>query len=162
MTLKVINHRSKGTRKIKSNNNNKNKHLHTKRHYRNSTSRYRIRRGGGGRSKSKSRSPPPRARARSRSRSRSRSPLPDSYPEDIKPFVGNVKYGYKILSDDDGNYTGVQLINLTTFNVVGDLKEAKLHNPDYMLNLEGDEHRFNVNDWVIDPDLDQQELNNMH
>lgn len=162
MTLKVINHRSKGTRKI-----NNNKHLHTKRHYRNSTSRYRIRRGGGGRSRGKSRSPsPPRARARSksrsRSRSRSRSPLPDSYPEDIKPFVGNVKYGYKILSDDDANYTGVQLINLSTFDVVGDLKEAKLHIPAYMVSLENGVHRFNVNDWVIDPGLDQQELNNMH
>ena len=162
MTLKVINHRrskikSKGTRK---NSNKSKKH---------STPRYRRRHSvhvcsansgnsgvnGGGRSKGKSRSPSP-------ARSRSRSPLPDSYPEDIKQFVGNVTYGYKIFSDDDGNYTGVELINLRTLSVVGDLKDAHLHNHDYMESLENGVRRFRRNDWDIDHDLDQQQLNNVH
>ena len=123
---------------------------------------------GGGRSKGKSRSPSPPARARSksrsksRSRSRSRSPLPDSYPEDIKQFVGNVTYGYKIFSDDDGNYTRVELINLRTLYVVGDLKDMNLIDPIYMTSLENGIRRFSINDWDIDHDLDQGQLNNIH
>ena len=117
----------------------------------------RRRRGGGHRSVS-----PARARSKSRSRSRSRSPLPDSYPEDIKQFVGNVTYGYKIFSDDDGNYTRVELINLRTLYVVGDLKDMNLIDPIYMTSLENGIRRFSINDWDIDHDLDQGQLNNIH